>query len=165
VLTANRGHDRPLVGYARSLVDLLTELRARAGSPSYREIAGRIPSGSGERTSAGYVSEVLRGKRVPSGDLAAAIARALQGDTDRQQRARRYAEEASRDKVRTSPRSAAQQRVVPRQLPAAVAHFAGRADELATLTHLARKRGGTSGPLVISAVSGTAGVGKPKPGS
>jgi hypothetical protein len=54
---------------------------------------------------------------------------------------------------------------VPRQLPAAVAHFAGRAAELATLTGLLRgqvERGGadSGGTVVISAVSGTAGVGK-----
>jgi len=49
---------------------------------------------------------------------------------------------------------------VPQQLPAAVAHFAGRSDELTTLTGLLRGRSGTGGTVVISAVSGTAGVGK-----
>jgi hypothetical protein len=53
---------------------------------------------------------------------------------------------------------------VPWQLPAAVAHFAGRADELATLTGLLRDRADTGGTVVISAIGGTAGVGKPKPG-
>jgi DNA-binding SARP family transcriptional activator/tetratricopeptide (TPR) repeat protein len=49
----------------------------------------------------------------------------------------------------------------PRQLPAAVAHFVGRADELAALTELLDLPGGQSPrPIVISAVSGTAGVGK-----
>jgi len=51
-------------------------------------------------------------------------------------------------------------RVVPRQLPAAVAHFAGRADELATLTGLLPRRAETTGTVVISAIGGTAGVGK-----
>src|SRR5262249_55459177 len=51
-------------------------------------------------------------------------------------------------------------RAVPRQLPAAVSHFAGRVGELATLSGLLRGRGGAGGPVVISAVSGTAGVGK-----
>jgi len=37
--------------------------------------------------------------------------------------------------------------------------------ELATLTGLLRDRADTGGTVVISAVSGTAGVGKPKPGS
>jgi tetratricopeptide (TPR) repeat protein len=54
---------------------------------------------------------------------------------------------------------------VPRQLPAAAAYFAGRIGELAALTGLLRsrvERGGTDsgGTVVISAVSGTAGVGK-----
>src|SRR5262249_54549276 len=46
-------------------------------------------------------------------------------------------------------------RSVPRQLPAAPAHFAGRARELATLTGLLRGRVGTGGTVVISAISGT----------
>jgi hypothetical protein len=59
---------------------------------------------------------------------------------------------------------------VPRQLPAAAAHFAGRIGELAALTGLLRsrvERGGTDsgGTVVISAIGGTAGVGKTKSGS
>src|SRR5262249_61893681 len=49
---------------------------------------------------------------------------------------------------------------VPRQLPAAVAHFAGRVGELAMLTGLLRGRADTGGTVVISAIGGTAGVGK-----
>jgi DNA-binding SARP family transcriptional activator len=56
------------------------------------------------------------------------------------------------------------QPVVPRQLPAAVAHFTGRIGELAMLTDLLQDRTDTGG-IAIAAVSGTAGVGKPKPGS
>jgi tetratricopeptide (TPR) repeat protein len=51
-------------------------------------------------------------------------------------------------------------RVVPRQLPRAVDHFAGRADELAALTTLLRGPTDTGGTVVISAIGGTAGVGK-----
>jgi hypothetical protein len=51
-------------------------------------------------------------------------------------------------------------RSAPRQLPAAVAHFAGRSGELSTLTGLLRGRAEVGGTVVISAVSGTAGVGK-----
>lgn len=163
VLRVNRGDGLP-VGYVRSLVELLMELRARAGNPSYREVARRIPSSTGANTSAGYVSEVLRGKRVPSGDMAAAIVQALRGDAAWQRRARRYAEEASTDTTRLSARSAMRERAVPRQLPAVVAHFAGRAGELGTLTGLLSGSAETSGTVVISAVSGTAGVGKPKTG-
>jgi tetratricopeptide (TPR) repeat protein len=49
---------------------------------------------------------------------------------------------------------------VPQQLPAAVAHFAGRVGELAMLTGLLRGRADTGGTVVISAIGGTAGVGK-----
>jgi DNA-binding SARP family transcriptional activator/Tfp pilus assembly protein PilF len=51
--------------------------------------------------------------------------------------------------------------VIPRELPAPVAHFAGRAAELAELTALLDQYAGqTTGALVISAIGGTAGVGK-----
>jgi tetratricopeptide (TPR) repeat protein len=56
--------------------------------------------------------------------------------------------------------TARRQRGVPQQLPAAVPHFAGRTGQLATLTGLLRSRADTGGAVVISAVSGTAGVGK-----
>jgi DNA-binding SARP family transcriptional activator/tetratricopeptide (TPR) repeat protein len=51
---------------------------------------------------------------------------------------------------------------VPRQLPAAVPHFAGRQGELAALTALLKRPGGagTHAAVVISAIGGTAGVGK-----
>jgi hypothetical protein len=50
--------------------------------------------------------------------------------------------------------------VAPRQLPAAAAHFTGRAAELQALTEWVRGRGRAGDPVVISAVDGTAGVGK-----
>lgn len=62
--------------------------------------------------------------------------------------------------------------LVPRQLPAGVAHFAGRASELAALARLsattaaasvaadAPRSGTCDGPVAIAAISGTAGVGK-----
>jgi DNA-binding SARP family transcriptional activator len=52
------------------------------------------------------------------------------------------------------------QRVVPRQLPAAPPHLAGRAAELRALTELAAGAGDAGGTVTISAISGTAGVGK-----
>jgi tetratricopeptide (TPR) repeat protein/DNA-binding XRE family transcriptional regulator len=51
--------------------------------------------------------------------------------------------------------------VVPRQLPGAVSHFTGRAAELAALTGLLDQAGPVApGTVVISAIGGTAGVGK-----
>jgi len=49
---------------------------------------------------------------------------------------------------------------VPRQLPTAVTHFTGRAAELQTLTRMLDQAAGTPGTVVISAIGGTAGVGK-----
>ncbi len=50
---------------------------------------------------------------------------------------------------------------VPRLLPAPVPHFTGRAVELAALTHTLDQRGASArGVVVISAIGGTAGVGK-----
>jgi tetratricopeptide (TPR) repeat protein len=52
-------------------------------------------------------------------------------------------------------------REVPRQLPATVADFTGRAAELQALTRMLDQAGGrTAGTVVISAIGGTAGVGK-----
>jgi tetratricopeptide (TPR) repeat protein len=51
-------------------------------------------------------------------------------------------------------------RSIPRQLPAATAHFAGRSAELATLSGLLRGRAEVGATVVISAIGGTAGVGK-----
>jgi len=158
-MTQRDDSERP-VGYGRSLVELLMELRARADNPSFREIARRIPSSAGENTSPGYISEVLRGKRVPSGDMAASIVQVLQGDLTWQNRARRYAEEAATDKARLPAGPAKSEVVVPRQLPAALTHFAGRAAELTTLSTLLDERTNAGGPVVISAIGGTAGVGK-----
>jgi len=52
------------------------------------------------------------------------------------------------------------QRVVPRQLPTAPSHFAGRAAELQALTRLVNGAGDAGGTVMISAITGTAGVGK-----
>jgi tetratricopeptide (TPR) repeat protein len=49
---------------------------------------------------------------------------------------------------------------VPRQLPAAVAGFAGQVAELAALTSLLEQSTSTGGTVVISAVDGMAGIGK-----
>jgi len=49
---------------------------------------------------------------------------------------------------------------VPRQLPGAVRHFAGRGRELAELSRLLEAGHAAGGTMVISAIGGTAGVGK-----
>jgi len=49
---------------------------------------------------------------------------------------------------------------VPQQLPAALAQFSGRTAELATLDRWLEQASGTGSAMVISAIGGTAGVGK-----
>ncbi len=49
---------------------------------------------------------------------------------------------------------------VPRQLPAAAGHFVGRETELQVLSQLLPRHAGAGGPVVISAISGSAGIGK-----
>jgi DNA-binding SARP family transcriptional activator/DNA-binding XRE family transcriptional regulator len=49
---------------------------------------------------------------------------------------------------------------VPRQLPTGVRHFAGREQEIGKLDALAQEASGAAGTVVISAIGGTAGVGK-----
>ena len=50
--------------------------------------------------------------------------------------------------------------VVPRQLPAAIRHFVGRADEQKALDGLLDSVDGAAGTPQIASISGTAGVGK-----
>jgi DNA-binding SARP family transcriptional activator len=60
-------------------------------------------------------------------------------------------------------RSPAEQHIspaVPRQLPAAAPHFAGRADQLTALAGMLDLASRSEGTVVIAAVNGTAGVGK-----
>ncbi|MGD0560790.1 MAG: BTAD domain-containing putative transcriptional regulator [Streptosporangiaceae bacterium] len=56
--------------------------------------------------------------------------------------------------------SGARMTVVPRQLPAGIAHFTGRADALKILDALAGRVGATAGAVVITVIDGTAGIGK-----
>jgi DNA-binding SARP family transcriptional activator/tetratricopeptide (TPR) repeat protein len=60
------------------------------------------------------------------------------------------------------PAAAGRAPVVPRELPAPVRHFTGRAAELAALSGLLDQEAGEDAPptVVISAIGGTAGVGK-----
>ena len=64
------------------------------------------------------------------------------------------------DAAAPGPPGAGHEPMVPRQLPVAVRHFAGRADELKELARLAGEAGGAGRAVVISAIQGTAGIGK-----
>ncbi len=56
--------------------------------------------------------------------------------------------------------AAGQHPVVPRHLPAATRHFAGRSGALTALTALAAEAAGTAQATVIAVIDGTAGIGK-----
>jgi DNA-binding SARP family transcriptional activator/uncharacterized protein HemY len=69
--------------------------------------------------------------------------------------------EVSGTAVADAPAGSSLEPVIPRELPAPVAHFTGRAAERAKLTALLDQSAGEApGALVISAIGGTAGVGK-----
>ena len=59
-----------------------------------------------------------------------------------------------------SPDAVNAHRVIPRQLPTGQRHFVGRMTELSALTEFATRAVAESGTVIISAVNGTAGVGK-----
>jgi tetratricopeptide (TPR) repeat protein/transcriptional regulator with XRE-family HTH domain len=156
---------------ASSFADVLRQLRAEAGL-TQEELAKA--AGLGLRT----VSDLERGAhRTAHQDTARLLAEALglAGPTQRAfvaaARGRANAAEvlaAQRDAlgavVATASQPAAAAVSAPRELPADVGGFTGRAVELAELDLLMPdapgQEGGMADPVVISAVSGTAGVGK-----
>lgn len=117
-------------------------------------------AGTGRQAMALKVFEDLR-RRLdeqlgvgPCAELAGAHMRVLRADLPA---ARRLA--STRGAARAGPGAAvAGAAVVPRQLPAAIGHFAGRRAELAALSTLSAV-GGREAPVIL-AITGTAGVGK-----
>ncbi len=164
---------------------LLRQLRRRDArwreqpESTYRELAAK--TGWSHAT----VGEYFTGKALPPTDRFDALIRLL-GATPAEQGALATARDRVEERRRTTPPAsrgmpaepAAQQpgvsggagpwRVVPRQLPPAIRHFAGRTAELEALSSLvdqAASMGGGSGgsgggTVVISAIHGTAGIGK-----
>ena len=146
---------------ARCLALDLDGLRLAAGL-SFRELARR----TGCPTST--LSDALRGRRFPRLDTVLAVARACGEQADewrvrwvQAERHRSSPDAISPDAVRgdTIDRPVAPPR--PAQLPADVAAFVGRDAELYELDRLVATVDRSAGSVVvISAVSGTAGVGK-----
>ncbi|MBB5866952.1 tetratricopeptide (TPR) repeat protein [Allocatelliglobosispora scoriae] len=137
---------------ADALAALLRDLRRRQAREqgrselTYREIAHK----TGWSLSA--VGEYFTGTTVAPTDRFDVLIQLL-GATTAQQRALATARDRV-DEARRRPAEPA--RGVPRQLPADVSGFTGRSDALTALDELIAD----TGTVVISAVSGTAGVGK-----
>jgi DNA-binding SARP family transcriptional activator/Tfp pilus assembly protein PilF len=146
-----------LAAYQRARRILVTELGTEPGPElarlhqqiltADRRLAGPAPTGAVAKT-AGAAKVVPRGSTAPAGVAGTVGGLGGAGSADAS---------ADRGAGGTS------EPVVPRELPAPVGQFTGRATELAALTALLADRGKdgcSSTTLVIAAIGGTAGVGK-----
>jgi tetratricopeptide (TPR) repeat protein len=141
-------------------IDLLGELRIWAGAPSYRTLAKRVGPllRPPQEISASTVIDVFKSRRRRLNiDLVVGIVRALGLDergVSRWRAACVAAHGASRAEVSVS---------VFRQLPASLATFTGRHEQLAQIlqrAQLSNTEGAST--VVISSIEGMAGVGKTK---
>ncbi|OLB78390.1 MAG: hypothetical protein AUI14_13285 [Actinobacteria bacterium 13_2_20CM_2_71_6] len=143
------------------LARLLRQLRRRdarqrgAAELTYRELAAKTG------WSHGIVGQYFAGRTLPPTDRFDTLIRLL-GATAAEQgalaTARDRVEEHRRRSAERGDGSATGARVagvIPRQLPAAVRHFAGRSAELDALT-----RGLDQQAVVVATIDGTAGIGK-----
>ena len=139
----------------------------QAGDPA--AILGPLTDLSGEHPLSESLAELLMRALAATGRPAealtvyASLRRRMAEDlgTDPTPELQAMHQQLLRGQLDSPPRpSAPDAPVVPQQLPAAVSYFAGRVDELATLTSLLQRRASTGGTVVISAIGGTAGVGK-----
>ena len=152
------GLPRPNVpaGPVRALFDGLHELHHRAGWPSLRDMARDV--GCSHTT----VSVAFSEPRVPRWGLLELIVETLGGDTEEFHRLWLAASRAPEHRAPTIAAEAAAPQaspLPPRELPADVVAFTGRAEQVATLDALLAQAE-TAPAVVVSAVSGTAGVGK-----
>ncbi len=151
-------HDRVLVP--------LQELTRR--EPLHERAHARLMialAGSGQQAAALRLYEALRRRLdeqlgiLPGTELADAHARILRQDVHRGSSADSVSVPATPEPAGRRPEAAWP--VVPRQLPAPVTHFAGRAGELAALAGLPGRAGAElPDAVVISAIDGMPGVGK-----
>lgn len=152
---------------AESVAGYIHDLRAlkvRAGQPSLQELQRR--SGIARST----LSDALNPRRreLPRLEVCLALVRAC-GVTpaeEAQWRARWQHIAQAREALRAMPSAGVPdlavpaESAVPQQLPAAIRHFTGRARELKELDALLGDQMPGCGTVVISAIAGTAGVGK-----
>lgn len=150
---------KPLVpdGPVRVLFGALHQLHHTAGWPSLRDMAREV--GCSHTT----ISVAFSEPRVPRWGLLELIVETLGGDTE--QFHRLWLAASLDDQAPSAPATATDRdeqaaRPRPRELPAEVAGFTGRADQLAELDRLLAASDADPSGVLIAALSGTAGVGK-----
>lgn len=155
------GDTRPDPGHAADIaefVGLLDELRAWAGSPSYRTLAKKAgPLMRPPRVlSQSTLGELFRPRRRRlDADLVVAVVRALGLDATEA-----AAWHAACVRIHVEAKAGGPTTVL-RQLPADLATFTGREADLAWLEHVLDVQGGDTAPtVVISAIEGMGGAGK-----
>jgi tetratricopeptide (TPR) repeat protein len=144
-------------GQIQVLFDALHDLHHQAGWPSLREMAKEV--GCSHTT----VSVAFSEPRVPRWGLLELIVETLGGDTARFHGLWLAASAATQDQSAARPQppdDTPASQPPPRELPSDVAGFTGRAGQLAELDQLLAGVSSATPAVVISAVSGTAGVGK-----
>ncbi|WP_182876236.1 tetratricopeptide repeat protein [Microbispora sp. H10670] len=170
-MTAVTGDPRQ-AGSAAEFVALLRQLKERSGF-TYRQLEERAAR-RGEVLARSTVADTLRRQALPRTETLVAFLHACAPAEEvaiwleARSRLARQAAPARGDSAASSPcvpnasqhtgrGPGADRPVVPRQLPAPPAFFAGRVDELAHLDEAAEDRGET---VVISAIGGAGGIGK-----
>ncbi|GGP75477.1 ATP-binding protein [Saccharothrix coeruleofusca] len=168
-------------------VDELKRLRDRAGAPSLNRLAA-LTAALPHPLPRSTISDKLNARSLPEWEFVASFVTACAAhaeqsgvalpptavDLDRwaarhlrmlravdgARAASRLAASARAELDRHAPETTPERVVVPRQLPAAPRHFAGRTAELAALNRIAEDAAEPGGAVVVSAIGGTAGIGK-----
>lgn len=151
-------------GLVGDFAQYLRDLAIQAGKPDYAQMRKATSYGRSALTAA------FAGKKLPTWELTAKLVHFLEGDVDAA-RGRWAAAKRTQIQLRSAGEPASRpvavqqpdpvELPVPRQLPMDVPHFTARGDELGTLDAFLTQAGnGVPSTVVISAIGGTAGVGK-----